>query len=103
MAEADILLLLQQPYENSNGNIPLKLFDYLSMQKYILAFGTKEGRTNEIISTTRTGNLFSYNDNLDIDLVIKSSRVSQSNKEEIMKYSSPVSAKKFVEIFNSLT
>lgn len=48
--------------EYSKGTISAKFFDYLSLQKPILAVGEKEGVADLALKETNAGELFAYND-----------------------------------------
>ncbi len=59
-SKSSLLLLLTFESEVGKGNIPGKLFEYLAMNKPVIAFGHKGGDVAEILSQSETGWNFEY-------------------------------------------
>ncbi len=60
--QADVLLLLLFNSKSGIGNYPGKIFEYFAAQKPILAFGPKGSDTEKLITKTKTGKYFSYDE-----------------------------------------
>lgn len=62
MASADLLILAIGQGKLSKNVVSTKIFEYLMVQKPILAFGHPEGTANKILQETNAGRMFSYED-----------------------------------------
>lgn len=62
MASADLLILAIGKGELSKNVVSTKIYEYLMVQKPILAFGHPEGSANKIIRETNAGKMFTYNE-----------------------------------------
>lgn len=62
MASSDLLLITNFPNESSKGIIPGKIFEYLATGKQIISFGPDKADVSRILSETRAGKHFSYQD-----------------------------------------
>lgn len=60
MLQADLLILAIGKGKKSINVISTKLFEYLMVNKPILAFGNTEGSANRILADTNAGVMFSY-------------------------------------------
>lgn len=100
-----ILLLLMQPYQNGKDNIPLKLFDYLAANRFILAFGNPHGRTAEILKETKSGVVFPYNSEFgqkELEQIIYLCKNFNPIREALEKYNITETTKELAEIFVNL-
>lgn len=69
---AHLLLLILTDTKNAKGNIPGKLFEYLSTGRPILALGDPEGDSSAILSSCHGGKVISHLDSKGIkDFLIK--------------------------------
>ncbi|MFW5916502.1 MAG: glycosyltransferase family 4 protein [Bacteroidota bacterium] len=62
MASADLLVLAIGQGELSKNVVSTKIYEYLMVQKPILAFGHPDGTANRILQETNAGKMFSYKD-----------------------------------------
>ena len=60
--KASVLLLIEIDSAETRGIIPGKLFEYMAANKPILAIGPENWDAERIISETKTGKVFSYED-----------------------------------------
>lgn len=60
MQTSDVLLITNFPEEKSKGIIPGKLFEYLATRKQIISFGVKGSDVEKILSDTKAGQHFDY-------------------------------------------
>lgn len=60
--QADLLLLILTDTKNAQGNIPGKLFEYMSTGRKILALGDPKGDAANILSSANAGNVFAHQD-----------------------------------------
>ena len=59
-SKSSLLLLLTFESEIGKGNIPGKLFEYLAMNKPVIAFGHEDGDVAKILEQTEVGWNFEY-------------------------------------------
>ncbi|MFV0530281.1 MAG: glycosyltransferase [Flavobacteriales bacterium] len=59
---SQILLLVTANQDDKKGNIPGKLFEYISSKRPIIAFGPKESQIEKILNQTQTGKYFLFDD-----------------------------------------
>lgn len=85
--DSNILLLLLNPQDEAQLIIPGKLFEYLLVQKPILAIGKKESEVNDILRSTETGEVFEVGDKQQIKKMILASyeRFRSGDFQEITK------------------
>lgn len=62
MQNSDLLLITNFPQETSEGIIPGKIFEYLATGNQIISFGPINSDVKKILSETRSGQHFSYDD-----------------------------------------
>lgn len=62
MSNSALLLLLTNESSNAKGHIPGKLFEYLSVERPVLAMGDPEGDSAKILLQTNAGRCVSYGD-----------------------------------------
>ncbi|MCS3870836.1 glycosyltransferase involved in cell wall biosynthesis [Chryseobacterium ginsenosidimutans] len=62
MAKSSVLLITNFPNESSKGIIPGKIFEYLATGKQIISFGPNEADVSKILTETKAGKHFSYDD-----------------------------------------
>ncbi|WP_312076859.1 glycosyl transferase family 1 [Chryseobacterium sp.] len=62
MAKTSLLLITNFPNETSKGIIPGKIFEYLATGKQIISFGPKDADVARILTETKAGKHFSYED-----------------------------------------
>lgn len=106
LQENTILLLLMQPYALGSDNIPLKLFDYLAANRFILAFGNKNGRTAHILEETQAGMVFSYDEPFgekELKEILKRQQQFSPNKEKLEQFTSEATTQQLAQIFNKIT
>jgi glycosyltransferase involved in cell wall biosynthesis len=60
--QADLLLLILTDTKNAKGNIPGKLFEYMSTGRPILALGDPQGDAAYILNRAKAGNVFAHQD-----------------------------------------
>lgn len=100
-----ILLLLMQPYKKGSDNIPLKLFDYLAANRFILAFGNPKGRTAEILEQTETGIVYAYDETFgikELQTILELQRNFNPDLNTLENYTTKETTKQLVAIFNDL-
>jgi len=108
---ASLLLLINLPVVYGKGLMTAKIFDYLSLRKPILAIGDKGGSLDELLITTDSGCLFSWNDIEDISSFInkcindwnKKSNVLLEDNSLLDKYRTRTNVKKLTQLFEQLT
>jgi len=71
-ANSDLLLLLQSREEGSFSQLPGKLFEYLGANRRILALGYEGSDIDKILTETKAGQLFEYDDSVGIKTFILS-------------------------------
>jgi glycosyltransferase involved in cell wall biosynthesis len=62
MALSDMLILTIGRSRLSKNVVSTKIFEYLMVQKPVLAFGHKDGTANKILEETNAGKMFNYGD-----------------------------------------
>jgi glycosyltransferase involved in cell wall biosynthesis len=60
--KADLLLLILTDTKNAKGNIPGKLFEYMSTGRPVLALGDPNGDASGILSGSNAGKVFAHQD-----------------------------------------
>ncbi|WP_373494976.1 glycosyltransferase family 4 protein [Aquiflexum sp.] len=86
---AHLLLLILTDTKNAKGNIPGKLFEYLSTGRPILALGDPEGDSSEILSSCQGGKVIAHTDKAGIkDFLINFNPQSEFKvSEKVNQYS----------------
>ncbi|WP_100628069.1 glycosyltransferase family 4 protein [Algoriphagus formosus] len=105
-AQADTLVLILTTTKNAKGNIPGKLFEYLSTSIPILALGDPEGDTAKILKESKGGRVVASEDEQGIRSSLKSlssGQFSRSNPEEIIHFSRKNLSKQLAEILDEST
>lgn len=62
MSDSSMLLITNFPNPSSKGIIPGKIFEYLATGKQIISFGPSEADVSKILTETKAGKHFSYED-----------------------------------------
>lgn len=106
MQNSSVLLMTNFPQESSKGIIPGKIFEYLATGKTILSFGPKDADVEKILSETKAGKHFGYDekDNLKNFIVEtyqnwKSGNLNK-NAENIEQFSRKNLTQKLVDLMN---
>jgi len=110
LANSDVLLLIDAPSDRESMFLPMKLLEYLAIERPILALTPMNGESADIIRATRTGHVVVPTDIQGIKSAIEdyylaflNSELSIApNMEEIKKYSIQNSVKKLVHEMNTL-
>lgn len=86
---AHLLLLILTDTKNAKGNIPGKLFEYLSTGRPILALGDPQGDSSTILSSCQGGKVIAHTDNTKIkDFLINFNPQSEFKvSEKVNQYS----------------
>jgi glycosyltransferase involved in cell wall biosynthesis len=108
--QANLLLsLYQRGTVYNKGYVSLKIFDYLSLQKPILALGEKGSVADQILKDTKAGKLFDYNDHYGMmNFLIENYRtweiqkyITLKNTAELEKYSTKTNVAKLTTLFET--
>ena len=105
-AQADALVLILTTTKNAKGNIPGKLFEYLSTGIPILALGDPEGDTAKILKGSKGGKVVAAENRQGIRSSLNtliSGQFSRSNPEEIIHFSRKNLSKQLAEILDEST
>lgn len=104
MLNSDLLLITNFPQETSEGIIPGKIFEYLATGNQIISFGPKNSDVKKILSETKAGQHFTYDDtDLVKDFILskymdwKTGKLT-SNTKNIEQFSRKNLTKKLVEL-----
>ncbi len=105
MCSSDLLLLVIPEVINNEGILTGKLFEYLATRNPILFIGPEHGDAARIIRKTKSGQVCSYNDHLEIAEWIKQIYAGKSSKDtpqdnhlEYLKYSRENLTRKLLEV-----
>ncbi|MCS5490090.1 glycosyltransferase family 4 protein [Algoriphagus limi] len=96
-AKADLLLLILTDTKNAQGNIPGKLFEYMSTGVPVLALGDPNGDSAQILKESGAGQVLSYGDGDQIRAVLRkwvnkeafnqpSAQISQFSRKAICEH-----------------
>lgn len=106
MQDSSVLLITNFPQESSKGIIPGKIFEYLATGKTILSFGPKDADVEKILSETKAGKHFGYEEKENLKKFIlesyqnwKSGTLNQ-NAENIEQFSRKNLTQKLVDLMN---
>lgn len=106
MQNSSVLLMTNFPQESSKGIIPGKIFEYLATGKTILSFGPKDADVEKILSETKAGKHFSYDEKENLKNFIvetyqnwKSDNLNK-NAENIEQFSRKNLTQKLVDLMN---
>ncbi|WP_374362109.1 glycosyl transferase family 1 [Cloacibacterium sp.] len=106
MQNSSVLLMTNFPQESSKGIIPGKIFEYLATGKTILSFGPKDADVEKILSETKAGKHFGYDEKENIKNFIvetyqnwKSGNLNK-NAENIEQFSRKNLTQKLVDLMN---
>lgn len=102
---ADALLLIVNNSVNSKGILTGKLFEYLALQKPIIAICPTDGDAAKIIYETNSGVVVDYNDTGKMkDVLIKlfHHQLPVPDKEKIQQYSRQSLTKELIKIIHSI-
>jgi glycosyltransferase involved in cell wall biosynthesis len=105
-ARADALVLILTTTKNAKGNIPGKLFEYLSTGIPILALGDPEGDTAKILKGAKGGKVVAAEDRQGIRSILNAlsrGQFSRSNPDEIIHFSRKNLSKQLAEILDEST
>ncbi|GGP06222.1 glycosyl transferase family 1 [Cloacibacterium rupense] len=108
MQNSSVLLMTNFPQESSKGIIPGKIFEYLATGKTILSFGPKDADVEKILSETKAGKHFGYNEKESLKQFILNSYQNwksgniENNAENIEQFSRKNLTKNLVDLLNQL-
>ena len=101
--EADVLLLLLFNSKSGVGNYPGKIFEYFAAKKPILAFGPKESDTEKLMSATRSGLYFTYEESEIKDSIMRLyEKKIQFNNANISRFSRSNLTSDLAKLLNKL-
>lgn len=106
MQNSSVLLMTNFPQESSKGIIPGKIFEYLATGKTILSFGPKEADVEKILTETKAGKHFGYDEKENLKPYILESYHNwksgnlQNNAENIEQFSRKNLTKKLVDLLD---
>ena len=111
LKSASLFLLLIHETEYTVGYLPVKIYDYLSLRKPILAIGERNSIADQVLQKTESGSLFEKNELQNIaDFIKKHFEQWQKDKsvllavnDNLMQYSTKQNVKELATIFNKLT
>lgn len=104
-AQADALLLIINNAPNSKGILTGKLFEYLALQKPIIAIGPTDGDAAQIIKTTNAGVVIDYNDIESMKntlLQIIHHKISSPQIKDVMLFSRNHLTEQLIQVIESL-
>ena len=107
--KSQVLLLLLNNVPSAKGIITGKIFEYLMVNRPILAIAPKDGDLAEILNTTNAGNVVDFEDrvtfkNIILELYSKYKQGNLSvNSKNIEQFHRKELTKKVAEILNELT
>ena len=106
MQNSSVLLMTNFPQDSSKGIIPGKIFEYLATGKTILSFGPKDADVEKILSETKAGKHFGYDEKENLKNFIvetyqnwKSDNLNK-NAENIEQFSRKNLTQKLVDLMN---
>ncbi|MDE5492929.1 glycosyl transferase family 1 [Elizabethkingia meningoseptica] len=108
MENADMLLITNFPKQESAGIIPGKIFEYLATQNPILSIGPEKADVEKILTETKAGQHFSYQDyeNLKSFILenfgIWKNNSSRQDSENLMQFSRRNLTTKLTNLLNSI-
>jgi len=101
--EASLLLLLLFNSKSGVGNYPGKIFEYFAAQKPILAFGPEGSDTQCLISDSKTGSYFSYEEqNIENEILNIFNGRSKLVSSDISRFSRENLAVELSDLLNKL-
>lgn len=103
--QADALLLIINNAPNSKGILTGKLFEYLALQKPIIAIGPTDGDAAQIIKTTNAGVVIDYNDIESMKntlLQIIHHKISSPQIKDVMLFSRNHLTEQLIQVIESL-
>lgn len=104
--QADALVLILTNTKNAKGNIPGKLFEYMSTGIPILALGDPKGDSAKIIKSTKAGAVYAHSDFAGIQVGLRKmadGESGESRQHEINQYSRENLAKSLAQILDEST
>jgi hypothetical protein len=101
---ADLLLLVLTKENNSKGNIPGKVFEYMASGKFTLALGNPQGDTAHILSSSNAGRVFLHSDHEGLFDFLNQfdPKVFSTKKQEVDQYSRKKLTEKLVKLINDI-
>jgi hypothetical protein len=108
MQDSAVLLMTNFPQESSKGIIPGKIFEYLATGKTILSFGPKDADVEKILSETKAGKHFGYDEKENLKNFILESYQNwklgtlNQNAENIEQFSRKNLTQKLVDLMNKI-
>lgn len=108
---ASLLLLINLSTVYGKGLMTVKIFDYLSLRKPILAIGDKNSSLEQLLIDTRSGRLFSSDEIKNISIFINEKMSEWNNNPAVLLKDSPLLNKyrtrenvaKLVRLFEQLS
>ena len=108
MEIADMLLITNFPKQESAGIIPGKIFEYLATQNPILSIGPEKADVEKILTETKAGQHFSYQDYESLksfileNFGIWKNNSSRQDSENLMQFSRRNLTTKLANLLNSI-
>ncbi|MHA7128809.1 glycosyltransferase family 4 protein [Algoriphagus namhaensis] len=102
-AAADVLILILTNTKNAQGNIPGKLFEYMSTGLPILAIGDKYGDSAKILNDSKAGAVIGHREHAAMQVELRrlyEGRASAFQTEDIAQFSRKNLTKKLVDLLN---
>lgn len=102
-AKADLLLLILTDTKNAQGNIPGKLFEYMSTGIPVLALGDPNGDSAQILTESGAGEVVSHGDGKRIREVLRkfsNQQLSISSHSQISRFSRKTICEKLAQILD---
>lgn len=82
-AKADALVLILTNTKNAQGNIPGKLFEYLSTNLPVIALGDPEGDSSKILTSIGADQVISHSDHVGIQVCLRKLFEANGESQEI--------------------
>jgi glycosyltransferase involved in cell wall biosynthesis len=103
--KADLLLLILTDTKNAKGNIPGKLFEYMSTGRQVLALGDPNGDAAQILNESKAGRVFKHQE---VDAITQwlKSFIPESRKSlspQLAPYSRKTLSKKLAQLLDEIT
>lgn len=104
--QSDALLLLINKAPNNKSILTGKLFEYLAMQKPILAIGPKDGDAAKIITENKAGIIVDYDDLEGMKnalLMLLQNKIPPPPQQNILKYSREYLTEQIISLIEQIT
>ncbi len=84
-SSSNLLLLIEIDTPQTQSIIPGKLFEYLASRRPILAIGPQNSDMKDVITTTKSGDYYTYNQEFEIKKAILTHFEKYSSKSEVLQ------------------